>query len=483
VAEAGRRTHSAVLELEPASVLVKPRRLTWLIGVVAVTAIVGAAVALAGSGGSSDGRASADARIAAFHAAMVQERSFAYELDLIAEDVAGDEIIDAVPGGPLDLFQIDGRVAAEDRFAMEVTLAEGVQEVVRVGDDLFQRGVSVGDGETWMRGDHHDLEALSLEDVRDGLEPDDGMDAADARLMTIARVYLERVIIDPAELPRLLASVEPDATEGSPSSSTADALADVDGEVATMGVVSFPSTYEELLPDVAPMAVTVQLGPGGDPTAARLEVSADGGAITAALRFSDWGGDIEVVAPEGAESAEEVFEEVGTAIEDPAPADAQPGGEDDPLVDDPTAPRPGELDPAMSVWVPTALPAGFELVDLQPADASGDDGCNGVFAIWMGSGRPAADWVSQDAPESGNSQLLTVTSVPVGCHFVQRTPFFEPGPFGDVPSRRIGDRFEVLLDDAWVVGLDTVVATWDELVAMVRSLDIVRLSSLQDQLR
>jgi hypothetical protein len=73
--------------------------------------------------------------------------------------------------------------------------------------------------------------------------------------------------------------------------------------------------------------------------------------------------------------------------------------------------------------------------------------------------------------------------VPVGCHFVQRTPFFEPGPFGDVPSRRIGDRFEVLLDDAWVVGLDTVVATWDELVAMVRSLDIVRLSSLQDQLR
>ena len=57
---------------------------------------------------------------------MVEERRFTYELDLIAENVTSATMQDVVPGGPAEVLQIEGTVAAEDRSAMKATHSMGV---------------------------------------------------------------------------------------------------------------------------------------------------------------------------------------------------------------------------------------------------------------------------------------------------------------------------------------------------------------------
>ena len=445
-----------------------------VVGIVVVLALAAAGFLVVSRGGSSD----AQARISSFHAAMVDRPSFTYELDLIAENVTSAAMEDIVPGGPVEVLQIDGTVAAEDRFALQATHSLGVDEIVRVESELFQRATSAGDDGEWWREDYEAPEPPTVSEVRASLEPEGDMDAAEMRLRAISGIYLNRMVLDPAHLPAELANLQPEVlADAGPGTSAADAF---DDQVPVAGSVPFPLGYQAALPDVAPMAVTVELGPDGHPTSAQLEIRDAGMAILAELRFADWGADLEVVAPEGAKEAKQVFEEVGTAIEDDSENDA-------PIDDRPTdgpgsLDEPRELDRVTTVWMPTNVPDDFQLVDLEAADLSGDDSCSGIFAIWIASDRPAAEWVSQETPDEDNSQLLTVRSVPADCSFVERTPLFEPGPFGDRPARRIGDQWEVLLDDSWVVRFDSVVVTWDELVAMVSSLDTVSVESLEAQL-
>ena len=268
-----------------------------------------------------------------------------------------------------------------------------------------------------------------------------------------------------------------------PSSEAAEV---VDDEVSVVGSVPLPVRYEPVLAGVEPMVVTLQLGAEGHPQVSQqFEIRDTDKAIIADLRFADWGADLEVVAPDGAKEATKVFEEVGKAIEDEP--STEESSDDEQIDDEPIDADEGEppaLDPAMSVWMPTSVPDDFQLVDLVAADRSGDDSCRGIFAIWMASDRPAASWVSQDTPRRGQqSAAHGEVRARATCSFVERMPLFEPGPFGDRPARRIGDRWEVLLDDSWVVQLDSVVVSWSELVAMVNSLDTVAVASLEAQLR
>jgi hypothetical protein len=445
-----------------------------LLGAVVALALVGAAVVAIRDGGSSE----AEDRIGSFNAAMMtRQLSFTYELDVITENVTSVEAEDVVPGGPVEVVQIDGTVAAEDRFAMRATGSEGVDEVVRVGGDLFQRHA---EDDEWRRTDYEAPEPPSLSEVRLSLEPGGDLDESEARIRTIAAIYLNTAVLDPAHLPAELADVDPRPRPEGSEPDVADEVAEAfDDDVAAVGWVPFPDAYESVLPEVPPMVVRLQLDPDGHPRSAQLEIRDDDKAVIADLRFADWGSDLEVVAPEGAKEAKEVFEEVGEAIED----DPSIGGSvDQPGGTKGSSDGPPALDPAMAVWMPTAVPDDFQLADLVAADESGDDSCRGVFAIWMASGRPAAPWVTQDTPDEDNSQLLTVRSVPADCAFVERAPLFGPGPFGDRPARRIGDQWEVLIDDIWVVRFDSVVVTWDELVAMVDSLDTVPVQSLEAQL-
>jgi len=452
------------LELERTERVQVGSRWMVLIGVVIVLALVGGAGMMIGRDGSSD----AQARISSFHAAMVEEPRFTYELDLIAENVTSAAMQDMVPGGPVEVLQIEGTVAAEDRFAMKATHSMGADEIVRVGSDLFQRSNGPGEVGSWSRAEYETPGPPSLSEVRGSLEPIGDVDASEARLRALSRIYLDRVILDPSHLPAELEHIDPHA------------VPDPSGDEASIvGSVPLPAGFQSVLTGVEPMVVTLQLDPDGHPRSARFEIRDADKAIIADLRFADWGADLEVVAPDGAKEATKVFEEVGTAIEDEPTTDESI--DDEPSDADEV--EPPAVDPTMSVWMPTSVPDDLQLVDLVAADRSGDDSCRGIFAIWMASDRPAASWVSQDTPREDNSQLLTVRSVPADCTFVERMPLFEPGPFGDRPARRIGDTWEVLLDDDWVVQLDSVVVTWEELVAMVNSLDTVAVASLEAQLR
>ena len=186
--------------------------------------------------------------------------------------------------------------------------------------------------------------------------------------------------------------------------------------------------------------VEVDLGRDHLPTALRLTVEGSSASYTETVSFADWGADIAIEAPDG-----EIDET--------------------PWIDEEAV---AEVRGTLAALAPTELPDGLELVgiDAIAADEAAEWGepC-AQLDLWY---EPPLTTEAEADAWYASPDYLNVFLVPAACA-VQADPTpFEPGTYGDVPSRTVYGVVEVRIDDT-VVQIDTTYT--DDLPAMVASIE------------
>jgi hypothetical protein len=239
----------------------------------------------------------------------------------------------------------------------------------------------------------------------------------------------------------------------------AEVVSDGDGELVIAATRSVP-------PDVAE-GIDVELPPGrfeitlgADDLPTRLELSVDGtdAHYTETVEFSDWGADIAIGVPEGE-------------------IDETPWLDEEALA---------EVRGTVQALAPTAVPDGLELgaidaLSAEDAEEFGDEPCAQLMLSYM---PPITDEVATEEWMS-SPDYLDVYLLPQTCALDYDDTPFEPGEFGDLPSRETDVYVEVLVGET-VVQFDTTYT--DDLPAMVASIqpfdldaELARLAPLAEQ--
>jgi hypothetical protein len=189
--------------------------------------------------------------------------------------------------------------------------------------------------------------------------------------------------------------------------------------------------------DVPPGVFEITLGPDDLPT--RLTVTVDGSRAhhSEEITFSDWGADITIGVPEGdVDETPWVDEEAIAAIRE-----------------------------VVTPLAPTVVPDGLVLsyIDAYEADES-EESCP---ELDLGYAPPLEDEAATDEFET-SPDYLEIYLLPADCAQQSDDTPFQPGEFGDVPSRESEFGYVELLVGDTVVQIDTTYE--DELAAMVASI-------------
>ncbi len=240
----------------------------------------------------------------------------------------------------------------------------------------------------------------------------------------------------------------------------AEVVSDDDQELVISATRTVPPELAEGVDvELPPGRFEITLGPDDLPT--RLELSVEGTAAryTESVDFSDWGADIVIGTPEGE-------------------IDETPWLDDEALA---------EVRGMVQALAPTAVPDGLvlgmtEATSAEDSEEYGEEPCAQLYLDYQ---PPLTDEASREGwYEQGD--YLSVSLLPLDCALEYDDTPFEPGEFGEVPSREDYGFVEVLVGET-VVQFDTTYTS--ELPAMVASIqpfdldaELARLAPLAEQM-
>lgn len=221
----------------------------------------------------------------------------------------------------------------------------------------------------------------------------------------------------------------------------AEIVSDAEGELVIATTRSVPADLAEGVDvDLPPGRFEVTLGSDDLPTRLRLTVDGADAHYTESVDFSDWGADIAIEVPEG-----EIDETPW--LDEEALADARP---------------------TVQALAPTAVPDGLVLsaIDALPADEADEYGNEPCAQLMLSYTPPPTDEAAMEEWYT-SPDYLDLYLLPHSCALEYDDTPFEPGEFGDLPSREDFGFVEVLVGDT-VVQFDTTYT--DDLPAMVASI-------------
>lgn len=340
----------ALPDAEPTLVEVGRRRgrLVWAAAFVAVVALIGGIVVLAGQDDDLD----ADAALARAQELLDDAESYRFQLLTTSRTQTGDPDGAGVDSTSRSVSR--GTIAAADRWTVVEEMSapfmfgEDAQrfETRRIGDTAYTTGTfelpEGGDvGPQWSAGPIEDR-AMTVEDYAEqyslGEElEDDFYDDPSYRLDALLHAYLLPLADDPRNVERLVAEAEEPAVE--------ERLAD-GGVRLRAELAPIPEITETAEDPVPPVDLVLDLDEARRPVVARFDVAVDGASQTVEARFSDWGAALDVAPP----SDDEI--------------DHTPWIEEEWLA---------TLDPALLV-APSVLPAGLELSSVYVYPSFDDEG-------------------------------------------------------------------------------------------------------------
>jgi hypothetical protein len=457
---------------------VSPRRRSRrasVAGVVALVVVVGAVALVVGRGGDEPSAAEALERA---QAAIAEADNFRMHSTSEDRSVTGD--VDGAGSSTVYRSVSDVEVAGDDLHAVYDS-GDWADETVSIAEGLYLRSADSIDelaDEPWelLPPDAFDA-APTGDDLRDelllylGLDYDgDGEIDPDV----LEDEYLEGMVVPglaayymfglgapavssptggPVPLPAGL-------VEAFGSFEDAEVVSDGDGELVIAATRSIPPEVAEGIDvDLPPGRFEITLGE--DDLPARLELTVDGtdAHYTETVEFSDWGADIAIGVPEGE-------------------IDETPWLDEEALA---------EARGTVQALAPTVLPDGLTLQGIdatsaEDAEEFGNEPCAQLMLSYM---PPITDDVATEEWMS-SPDYLNVYLLPQSCALEYDDTPFEPGEFGDLPSRD-GDFYVEILVGETVVQFDTTYTS--ELPAMVASIqpfdldaELARLAPLAEQM-
>jgi hypothetical protein len=445
-------------------------------GVVALVVVVGAVALVVGRGGEEPSAAEALERA---QAAIAEADNFRMHSTSEDRSVTGD--VDGAGSSTVYRTVSDVEVAGDDLHAVYDS-GDWADETVSIAEGLYLRSADSIDGladEPWERlpPDAFDAALPTGNDLRDelllylGLDYDgDGEIDPDV----LEDEYLEGVVVPGLAAYYLFGLGAPAVSgpTGGPvplpaglveafgSFEDAEVVSDGDGELVIAATRSVPPEVAEGIDvDLPPGRFEITLGEDDLPT--RLELTVDGtdAHYTETVEFADWGADIAIGVPEGE-------------------IDETPWLDEEALA---------EARGSVQALAPTAVPDGLvlgmiEATSAEDAEEFGEEPCTQLTLDYQ---PPTTDEASLEGwYEQGD--YLTVFLLPLECVLEYDDTPFEPGEFGEVPSREDYGFVEVLVGET-VVQFDT--SYTDELPAMVASIqpfdldaELARLAPLAEQM-
>ena len=406
----------------------------WVVGGVAVVALVAAAVLVAGS--DSHGGSNANLTLERVQDAMLEAGSFRLRSTATDSTTSGDS-----DGGGRDLsFRVvtEAEVAGSD-WRARADSGDYYNEIVAVDGDLYFRAEVDEDAladEPWELLPTEQMSDAGIDDfMLDDMPPEE---EEDFFVSALGALYLGDFSEAAGLAGTTLVPLPAGLVEAIGDLTDVEVVSFAEGEVRLRGVRHPPAYLDASFPGAAPDGVfEIVLGDHFRPKALRLTVEGRHARHVNEISFADWGADITVDVPEG-----EIDETPW--IDEEAVAEAADG-----------------LGPI--VW-PTVVPDGLVLTDIYAY--SGDESPEGCDQIDLTYGPPPDDeaafdeWLESD-------DWLDVYLLPLDCALDYDDTPFAVGDYGPALVREVDGLLEVQVDTT-VVQFDTTYE--DDLPAMVASL-------------
>ena len=287
-------------DAEPTLVEVGRRRgrLVWAAAFVAVVALIGGIVVLAGQDDDID----ADEALTRAQEFLDDAESYRFELLSTNRTQTGDPDGAGVDSTSRSVTR--ATVAAKDRWAVVEEISDRYMfgeeaepwESRRIGDVLYSNGagdLSEGTvGPQWSTGQVADI-TMGVDDYAEQYSlaeefEDDFYDDPSYRLDALLHAYLLPLANDPRHVERLV----DEAAEPAVEEKLADGGVRLRAELAPI-----PEIAETAKEPVPPVDLVLDLDEARRPAVARFDVAVEGASETVEVRFSDWGAALTVAPP------------------------------------------------------------------------------------------------------------------------------------------------------------------------------------------